>query len=86
MGWTQEEIAEVVGLSQQRVQQITNNAGFGEISNLLAQGRDMPYIARHYSMDLALAWALRLGTAGDRRGGWAGSKRRLQNYAKYRIR
>ena len=28
--------------------------------NLLSQGHDMDYIARHYHMNLALAWALRL--------------------------
>ncbi len=27
---------------------------------MLAQGRDMEYIARHYNMDLPLVWALRL--------------------------
>jgi DNA-binding XRE family transcriptional regulator len=60
LGWTQEEIAEVVGVNQQRVSQITNNANFGEIGNLVSQGRDMDYIARHYHMDLVLAWTLRL--------------------------
>ena len=28
--------------------------------NLLSQGHDMDYIARHYNMDLPLIWALRL--------------------------
>jgi transcriptional regulator with XRE-family HTH domain len=60
LGWTQEQIAEVVGISQGRVAQIINNTNFGEINNLLTQGREMDYIARHYHMDLALAWALRL--------------------------
>jgi transcriptional regulator with XRE-family HTH domain len=60
LGWTQEQIADVVGVNQQRVSQITNNANFSEIGNLVSQGRDMDYIARHYHMDLALAWALRL--------------------------
>jgi len=59
-GWTQEQIVEVVGVNQQRVSQITNNANFGKIGNLVSQGRDMDYIAMHYHMDLALAWALRL--------------------------
>jgi DNA-binding XRE family transcriptional regulator len=60
LGWTQEQIADVVGVNQQRVSQITNNANFSEIGNLVFHGRDMDYIARHYHMDLALAWALRL--------------------------
>ncbi|MCD6200072.1 MAG: hypothetical protein J7K15_16140 [Deltaproteobacteria bacterium] len=32
----------------------------GDMYNLLSQGHDMYYIARHYHMDLALVWALRL--------------------------
>ena len=60
LGWTQDEIGKVVGMSRGRITQIVSNANFGEINNLLSQGRDMEYIARHYKMDLALAWALRL--------------------------
>ncbi|RLB78099.1 MAG: MerR family transcriptional regulator [Deltaproteobacteria bacterium] len=60
LGWPQEKISETVGIKQQRISQITNNANFGNIGNLLAQGRDMEYIARHYNMDLSLVWALRL--------------------------
>ncbi|MBC8430519.1 MAG: MerR family transcriptional regulator, partial [Desulfobacterales bacterium] len=60
LGWTQEQIAGIAGMTQGRVAQIINNTNFGEINNLLSQGRDMDYIARHYNMDLALAWALRL--------------------------
>ena len=59
-GWPQEKISETVKINQQRISQITNNANFGNIGNLLAQGRNMEYIARHYNMDLALVWALRL--------------------------
>jgi len=65
LGWPQEKISETVGINQQRVSQITNNANFGNIGNLLAQGRDMEYIARHYNMDLALVWALRLEEKTD---------------------
>jgi transcriptional regulator with XRE-family HTH domain len=60
LGWTQEQIAEIAGMTQGRVAQIINNANFSEINNLVSQGRDMDYIARHYHMDLALVWALRL--------------------------
>jgi len=59
-GWPQEKISETVGINQQRISQITNNTNFSEIGNLLSQGHDMEYIARHYHMDLALVWALRL--------------------------
>ncbi len=60
LGWTQEKIAETTGLSQNRVSEIIGNAKICNIDNLLNQGRDMKYIAGHYNMELALAWALRL--------------------------
>ncbi len=60
LGWSQEKIAETTGVTRGRVAQIVNNTNFGEINTLLSQGRDMDYIASHYHMDLALAWALRL--------------------------
>ena len=60
LGWTQEQIAEAVKLSQNRISEIIGNTEFGNIDTLLTQGHDMDYIARHYNMDLSLAWALRL--------------------------
>jgi len=60
LGWTQEKISETVKLSQNRVSEIIGNTNFGNIDILLSQGHDMDYISRHYQMDLALAWALRL--------------------------
>jgi hypothetical protein len=65
LGWAQEQIAQVVGTSRGRITQIVNNTNFGEINNLLSQGRDMSYIAGHYRMDLALAWALCLSGKTD---------------------
>ena len=59
LGWTQEKISETVGLSQNRVSEIIGNTNFGNIDNLLSQGHDMDYIARHYHMDLQLVWGLR---------------------------
>ena len=41
LGWTQEKIAEIAGVTQGRVAQIINNANFSEINNLVSQGRDM---------------------------------------------
>ncbi len=60
LGWVHEKIAEVVWLIRNRVLEIVNNTNFGEINTLLYRGRDMDYIAKHYSMDLALGWPLRL--------------------------
>ena len=50
-GWTQEKIAEVWGLSGNRVSEIIGNTNFGNIDTLLSQGHDMDYIARHCHMD-----------------------------------
>jgi len=60
LGWSQQKIAEVVGISQARVSGIINNTNFCIIDNLIAQGREMPYIAGHLNMDLATAWAIKL--------------------------
>jgi hypothetical protein len=50
----------VVGISQARVSGIIGNTNFCIIDNLIAQGREMPYIAGHLNMDLATAWAIKL--------------------------
>ena len=47
-------------MSRGRISEIIGNTNFGKIDNLLSQGRDMSYIAGHYQVDLALAWAFRL--------------------------
>ena len=60
LGWSQARISEQVDLSQNRVSEIIGNTNLGNIDNLLSQGHDMEYIAGHYNMDLALAWALYL--------------------------
>ena len=46
LGWTQDMIAEITGMTQGRVAQIINNTKFGEINNLLSIGHDMDYVAR----------------------------------------
>ena len=59
LDWKQEKISEIVGVSRNRVSEIVGNANFCNIDILLSWGHDMEYIARHYNMDLPLAWALR---------------------------
>ncbi len=58
-GWTQEQISKVEGLSRNRISEIVGNIKFDKIDNLLSEGRNMDYIAKHYHMDVALTWALR---------------------------
>ena len=59
LGWRQEKISETVGLSRNRVSEIIGNTNFGNIDNLLSQGHDMDYIARHYNMELSLCTSKR---------------------------
>lgn len=72
LGWTQQEIADTVGLTQQAVSKITTNGDFAKSCNqiraFLKQGKDMTWITEHYSIDAKLAWALRLwGMTDDER-------------------
>jgi len=60
LGWTQDKIAQIAGLSRNRASEIVGNANICNIDNLLDQGHNMEYIAAHFQMDLALAWAMRL--------------------------
>ncbi len=53
-------IAKVVGLDRSVISRNVQNTKIGNMHNLLSQGHDMDYIARHYNMDLPLVWALRL--------------------------
>ncbi len=64
-GWTQGQIAKVVGLDRMAVSRIVQNTKISEMHNLLSQGRDMDYIAWHYNIDVALTWALRLEGKSD---------------------
>jgi len=41
LGWPQEKISETAGINQQRISQISINANFGNIGNLLSYGHDM---------------------------------------------
>ncbi len=54
LGWSQEKIAEVVGLSRNRASEIISNTNSGKINNLLFYVHDMEYVARHYYIDLPL--------------------------------
>lgn len=66
LGWTQEEIAGVVGIDQSVISKNMQNTDFGKLHIFLSEGRSMEWIAEHYSIDLALAWALRLESKTDK--------------------
>ena len=53
LGWTQDEIGKVVGMTRGRITQIVNNANFGEINNLRNSGETI------------LNYSVILGNSGD---------------------
>ena len=69
LGWTQGEIGEMVGLSQNRVSEIIGNTDFGkidtEMQEHLKQGRDEAWLAEHYGFTLQLVWAILLRGKSD---------------------
>ena len=67
MDGPRKKLLQITGMTQGRVAQIINNANLCEINNLLSQGHDMEYIAKHHHMDLALAWVLRLEGKTDQK-------------------
>ena len=60
LGWTQEEIADVVGLKQNTISMIIKNANFSKIDNDYQNGKSAEEIANYYGYDLPLVWAILL--------------------------
>ena len=67
LGRTQEEIGDVVGMSQQNIANFLQ--GFSElkkmVKNLIAEGHPHTDIAKRYNMPLILVWALDLADRSD---------------------
>ncbi len=64
-GWTQEQIAEVMGKDRSVISRIVQNTKFGEMHNFMEQGKDMAWIADHYHIEIPLTWALCLEKKTD---------------------
>ena len=58
MGWTQEMIAEKVGMSRSRVAEIIGNINFDKIDNDYKNGKSIEEIAKFYGLDLITTWAI----------------------------
>jgi len=58
LGWSQEEIAELMGKDRSIISRIVQNTKFGEMHSFLEQGKDMAWIADHYHIGIPLTWAL----------------------------
>lgn len=56
LGWTQDTIAEKVGLAQNRISQIINNFNFENIDIFYKKGTEVSEIAKINGLDLATTW------------------------------
>jgi len=65
LGWTQEEIASIVGLKQNTISMIIKNTNFGKIDNDYQNGKSAEEIANYYGYDLPLVWAILLQGKSD---------------------
>jgi transcriptional regulator with XRE-family HTH domain len=70
LGWTQEEIAKVTGISDRQVRNITGNNGelakiSASISDWLSQGKTVSEAAEKLEIEPILAWAIYLQDSSD---------------------
>lgn len=65
LGYTQQEIADMVGLTQQAVGEITKNTNFGKICNSYEEGKSPEDIAEFENLDLPLVWKILLKEKKD---------------------
>lgn len=65
LGWTQEEIADKVGLSQPRILQIINNFNSEKIYNDWKSGKKPPELAEYYGFDIPMVWNILLQESDD---------------------
>jgi len=67
MGWTQEMIAEKVGMSREGIRDIINGekSNFGKIANDYKSGKSIEEIAKFYGLDLITTWTIILQGKDD---------------------
>jgi transcriptional regulator with XRE-family HTH domain len=67
LGWTQKAIAEKVDITQQRVQQITNNIKFDKIcDSYFEDNKTIPELVEFYGYDTQVIWSILLEEKTDR--------------------
>lgn len=65
LGWTQEAIAEEVGIKRSRVSQIVNNADFGKINTEYESNKSVSEIADYHNISVPTTWGLILRDEED---------------------
>jgi transcriptional regulator with XRE-family HTH domain len=58
VGWTQEEIAEAMGLKRNTISEIVGKFPIEEIDTFLSKGKTDEELAEFFQLDLTLTWAL----------------------------
>lgn len=56
LGWTQEQIGQAVGKSQNRISEIIDNTGTGNIDNYFQSGKKVENIAEMLDLDIQTVW------------------------------
>jgi hypothetical protein len=52
LGWTEEEIGDITGLTRRAVNEIVKNSNFTKIDNEYKEGKPIEQIAKYYGLDL----------------------------------
>ena len=60
LGWTNEEIGKMVGLTEGSIRGNRKNSNFTKITNEYKQGKPIEQIAEYYGLDLTTTYAIRL--------------------------
>ena len=58
MGWTQQEIADTVGMARQNISEIAKKFSSKEIRNSFKNGKSVEEIAEYHGLELTTAWAI----------------------------
>lgn len=65
MGWSQYEIADVVGLDRSAITKMVKNSNFTKIHHDYQNGKSVEEIAKWYGHDLVVTWAILLQGKSD---------------------
>ena len=65
LGWTQDEIAKQIGVSQNRISEIIGNFNVKEIDNSFQKGKSVEELASYHNLDETLVWSIILEDKED---------------------
>ena len=65
LGWTQQEIADTVGLTKARINQMLNSGNFAEIKHSIKSGKSISEVAEYNGLDIPVTWSIVLKDSDD---------------------